>query len=96
VRRRRRRRGPGLRLERSGPWIAVVGLLVVLWCTVSTVLFAPWWGVVLAVALLLPQVWLVSRWARSRPAWSPLVPVAGLVAWVALAALGASLWDWHP
>ena len=96
MRRRRRRRGRGLRLERSGPWIAVVGLLMVLWCTVSTVLFAPWWGGALAVVLMLPQVWLVRRWSRTRPAWTPVVPVVGLLAWAALAVLGAQLWSWQP
>lgn len=95
MRRRRRRRGKGLRLERSGPWIAIAGLFVVLWCTLSTVLFAPWWGVALAIVLLVPQVWLVNRWARVRPSWSSVVPVLGLLAWTGLAVLGARLWDWH-
>lgn len=92
---RRRRRG-GLNLQRSGPWIGVVGLLMVLWCSVSTGLFAPWWGVVIAFALLVPQVWLVARWARTRPAWCVWVPVVGLVVWVGYAWLGAVLWDWSP
>lgn len=92
MRRRRRRRGAGL--DRSGPWIGVVGLLMVLWCSVATVLFAPWWGVVLAFALLVPQAWLVARWARPHPRWCVVVPVVGLVAWVGLAVLGATAWGW--
>ncbi|WP_456697560.1 hypothetical protein [Aeromicrobium sp. P5_D10] len=91
---RRRRRRRGLKLERSGPWIGVVGLLMVLWCSVSTVLFAPWWGVVIAMALLIPQVWLVARWARTRPTWCMWVPVAGVAVWVAYAVSGARLLDW--
>ncbi|MFI5425813.1 hypothetical protein [Aeromicrobium sp. UC242_57] len=91
--RRRRRRG-GLELERSGPWIGAVGLLMVLWCSVSTVLFAPWWGVVIALALLVPQVWLVVRWARTHPTWCMWVPVVGVVVWVVYAVAGARLLDW--
>lgn len=83
-----------LKLERSGPWIAVVGLIMMLWCTVSTVLFAPWWGVVLAFVLLVPQVWLVASWARTRPRQTIAVPVVGLLAWVGLAWIGANFWDW--
>ncbi|MCW2768704.1 MAG: hypothetical protein JWR27_137 [Aeromicrobium sp.] len=94
MRRRRRRRGRGLQLGRSGPWIGVAGLLVVLWCTVTTGLFAPWWGIVLAFVLLVPQVVLVSRWARTHPTWCMWVPVVGVLAWVALAWVGATAWDW--
>lgn len=83
-----------LKLERSGPWIAVVGLIMMLWCTVSTVLFAPWWGVVLAFLLLVPQVWLVAKWARTRPKQTIAVPLVGLLLWIGLAWLGANFWDW--
>lgn len=69
---------------------------MVLWCTVSTVLFAPWWGVVAAFALLVPQVWLVQRWARTRPTRCLWVPFAGLAAWLGLALVGAQLWGWAP
>lgn len=85
-----------VKLERSGPWIAIVGLVMVLWCSVSTALFAPWWGVVMAFALLLPQVVLVTRWARSRPRATVVVPVVGLLFWVALAYVGATFWGWSP
>jgi hypothetical protein len=85
-----------IQLDRSGPWIAVVGLVVVLWCSVSTLLFAPWWGVVLALALLVPQVWLVARWVRPHPRMTMAVPVVGLALWVGLAWLGATQWGWNP
>ena len=83
-----------LKLDRSGPWIAVVGLVMVLWCSVSTGLFAPWWGIVLAFALLIPQVWLVAKWARTRPRLTIAVPVVGLALWAGLAWFGATAWDW--
>ncbi|MGA8986879.1 hypothetical protein [Aeromicrobium sp.] len=85
-----------VQLDRSGPWIAIVGLFMVLWCSVSTVLFAPWWGVVLALLLLVPQVWLVARWARSRPRLTIAVPAGGLLLWVGLAWIGATQWGWSP
>lgn len=90
----RRRRRRGLKLERSGPWIGVVGLLMVLWCSVSTVLFAPWWGVVIAMALLIPQIWLLTRWARTHPAWCIWIPVAGLATWITYAWWGAATLSW--
>jgi hypothetical protein len=89
----RRRR---LDLDRSGPWIAVAGLFIVLWCTVTTWLFAPWWGVVLAFGLLIPQALLVKAWARTRPRLSMVVPVVGLFLWFALSYVGATSWDWNP
>lgn len=85
-----------LNLDRSGPWIAAVGLIMVLWCSVSTGLFAPWWGVAIAFALLIPQVWLVVRWARSRPRLTMAVPVVGLAVWIGFAWFGAAVWDWSP
>jgi hypothetical protein len=85
-----------VQLERSGPWIAIVGLVMVLWCSVSTGLFAPWWGVVLAFALLVPQVWLVARWARAKPRLTIAVPVVGLLVWAGLAWIGATYWGWSP
>lgn len=94
---RRRRRGRNrrrLRLQRSGPWIGVVGLFVVLWVSISTSLYAPWWAVVLICLLLVPQVVLVRRWATSRPHWCPWVPVGGAVAWFLVVLAGANWWGW--
>ena len=44
-----------IRLERSGPWIGVAGLFVLLWIAVASSQFAPWWGVVLFVVLLIQR-----------------------------------------
>ncbi len=93
MRRRRRRRG-GLRLERSGPWIAVVGLLVLLWLAFSTMIYAPWWGVLLHVATIVPIAVWVTRWTRTRPTASTFVPLAGLPLLAAVTALGVLLGDW--
>ncbi|MEO6605740.1 MAG: hypothetical protein ABIN55_09010 [Aeromicrobium sp.] len=92
---RRRRRSSGLKLERSGPWIAIIGLLMMLWCTIATGIYAPWWGILLAFVLLIPQVWLVAKWAKTKPKLTMVVPVVGLAAWALLSLVGAVLWDWH-
>ena len=91
---KRRRRRRNLKLDRSGPWIAIVGLLMVLWCSIATGIYAPWWGVAIAFALLVPQVWLVARWARTKPKLTMAVPVVGLAAWGLLSWFGAMWWDW--
>jgi len=93
VTRKRRRKGR-LKLDRSGPWIAIVGLLMVLWCSISTGIYAPWWGIAIALAFLVPQVWLVAKWARPKPRLTMAVPVVGLVAWALLSLAGAAWWGW--
>jgi hypothetical protein len=88
---RRRRR---LRLHRSGPWIGVVGLVVVLWLSISTAIYAPWWAVVLVCLLLVPQAVVLRRLALSRPQRCPWVPVVGAVVWFAVVLAGAQWWGW--
>jgi len=92
---RKRRRSRNLNLERSGPWIAIVGLLMVLWCSIATGIYAPWWGIALAFLLLVPQVWLVVKWAKPKPRLTMVVPVVGLAAWALLSLVGAVWWDWQ-
>lgn len=91
---RKRRRKGRLQLERSGPWIAVVGLLMVLLCSIATFVYAPWWGVLLALGLLIPQMRLVSKWAKTKPKLTMVVPVVGLAVWALLSLAGAVWWDW--
>lgn len=91
---KRRRRRRSLKLDRSGPWIAIVGLLMVLWCSIATFIYAPWWGVLLALALMVPQVLLVRKWATVKPKLTIAVPVVGLAAWALLSFVGAKWWGW--
>lgn len=83
-----------IRLDRSGPWIGVAGLFVLLWIAVASSQFAPWWGVVLFVVLLIPGAVLVSRWARPYPKRAAWVPVGNLAVWAIITALGLSFWGW--
>jgi hypothetical protein len=91
---RRRRRSRGLRLERSGPWIAVGGLLILLWLAIATSTYAPWWGVVLHVVVIVPLVPWVARWARGRPRACAFVPLVGLPLLAAVTAVGVGLGGW--
>jgi hypothetical protein len=85
-----------LKLERSGPWIGVGGLFVMLWLVISTVfLYAPWWGFLLHVVVLAAFVPLLRSWARTRPARCIWVPVYAFLAWCAINALGVLVFDWH-
>jgi hypothetical protein len=94
MKRRRRRGRGGLRLERSGPWIGVVGLLVLLWLAFSTMVYAPWWGVLVHILALTPIAVWTSRWARTRPAASTFVPLAGLPVLAIITAIGVGAGGW--
>lgn len=83
-----------MRLDRSGPWIGVVGLLVLVWLAISSLIYAPWWGVLLHVVAVAPVAAWTVRWARTRPAASAFVPLAGLPVLAAVTALGVGLGGW--
>lgn len=83
-----------LKLERSGPWIAVVGLACLLWIDIGSILFAPWWGVALMLLAWLVCAVLVLGWSRIHPARTAYVPVGGLVVWLAITYAGAQWWGW--
>ncbi len=92
--RRRRRRRTGVDLERSGPWVAVVGVVVLVWLAFSTMIYAPWWGVAIHLLAVVPVAVWVSRWARTRPAASTFVPIAGLPLLAVITAIGVSQGGW--
>lgn len=94
MRRRRRRRTSGVKLERSGPWIAVVGLVVLVWLAFSSMIYAPWWGVVIHLLMVVPIAVWVARWARTRPAASTFVPLAGLPLLAIVTAIGVTQGGW--
>jgi hypothetical protein len=83
-----------VRLSRSGPWIGYGGLACLLWLAIASALFAPWWGVVVMVAMWMVALALALGWTRPHPTWVAFVPLLGLVAWAALVTLGVAWWDW--
>lgn len=82
-------------LDRSGPWIGVGGVVTMVWLAISTAIYAPWWGVVLHLLLIVPQGIVLARLARTAPRRCPLVPAAGFAAWAALNALGILAFNWR-
>ena len=83
-----------LDLRRSGPWIGAGGLFVMLWLVVSTVLYAPWWGVLMHLVVLAAFVPRMARLAKERPERSTWVPLEAFLAWVAVNALGILVFSW--
>ena len=84
-----------LRLERSGPWIGVGGVFIHLWLAITTVLYAPWWGVALHVIAIAPPAVLVGRWAREQPRRCAWLPLLGVAIWATLNAIGIGLLGWR-
>jgi hypothetical protein len=84
-----------LKLERSGPWIGVTGLFVMLWLAITSVfLYAPWWGLVLHLVVLALFVPLLKSWARTQPARCIWIPAYAFLAWCAINALGVLVFGW--
>lgn len=84
-----------VRWERSGPWVAVGGLVVMVWLVISTVLYAPWWGVLLHGVALAVVASRLPTWSRRSPATSPGLVVVALLVWAAINALGVGLLGWR-
>lgn len=84
-----------LQLERSGPWIGVTGLVVMLWLVISTVLYAPWWGVLLHLVVLACFVPVLRRTIATSPARATWVPLYAVLAWFGVNAVGVWLFDWR-
>jgi hypothetical protein len=84
-----------LKLERSGPWIGVTGLFVMLWLAFTSVfLYAPWWGFVLHLIVLASFVPLLKSWAKTQPARCTWIPVYAFLAWCAINAIGVLVFGW--
>ena len=84
-----------LKLERSGPWIGVTGLFVMLWLVFTSVfLYAPWWGFVVHLVVLASFIPLLKSWARTQPARCIWIPSYAFLAWCAINALGVLVLGW--
>jgi hypothetical protein len=81
--------------ERAGPWIGVGGLVVMLWLVVSTVLYAPWWGVAVHLVVLACFVPVLRRRVATDPAGAQWVPLYAFLAWVGVNVLGVLALGWR-
>lgn len=88
----RRRRRPG----DLSPWpfVGVAGLVSVLFLYGAGGLFAPWWVVVLLIAVWLVLFVLACRWWTPRPRLVALLPVVATVLWFAVMVAGGVWLDW--
>jgi hypothetical protein len=80
--------------RRSGPWIGIAGLVVVLWFYLASGLVAPWWAVALLCAAWVCMLALSIRWATSRPYVVLAMPLVALALWLAVVASGARMLGW--
>lgn len=84
-----------LKLERSGPWIGIAGLAVVLWLVIaSSIFFLPWWGVILQLVVLGLFVSLLRSWAQTAPARCTWIPVYAFLAYFAVNVVGVLVFGW--
>lgn len=81
-----------MKLDRSGPWIGVTGVVIMLWLTFATLIFAPWWGVLIYLIPWVISVRFVAKWARTKPKQAAYVPLGGFAAWLLVSAVGAQFW----
>jgi hypothetical protein len=85
-----------LKLERSGPWIGVAGLCVVLWLViVSLLFFLPLWGLLVHLVVLALFVRLLRLWAQSKPARCTWIPAYAFLAYLAINAFGVIVLGWN-
>lgn len=88
----RRRQRPG----DISPWpfVGMAGLVSVLFLYGAGGLLAPWWVVVLLIAVWLVLFVLACRWWTPRPRVVALLPVVATVLWFAVMVAGGVWLDW--
>lgn len=83
------------RLRRSGGYVGMAGLAIVLLLDVASVRLFPWW-----LSVLLGVFWLVlfgaaARRFETRPLVVFWLPIAGLAVWLTLVLVGTLVWGWR-
>lgn len=75
--------------EQASPWpfVGMAGLAGALFLYVASVLFLPWWGVLLLVVIWAGLFVVACAWWTPRPTWVPAVAVVALLVWVAAVAV---------
>lgn len=83
-----------MQLRRSGPWIGIAGLVVVLWFYLTSGLVVPWWALALLCAAWVCMLVLSIRWATSRPYVVLAMPLIALALWLVVISVGAAMLGW--
>jgi hypothetical protein len=74
---------PPVRAKASpGPFVAMGAMACLFFLYGASVLFLPWWGVVLLYACWLVLFAVATRWFIPRPRGVLALPAVGLLAWV--------------
>ena len=81
-------------LRKSGSFIGVAGLAILLFMDLSAGSVLPTWGVLLLVAVWLVLFVQACRWFMSRPVGVFWLAVAGLAFWFLFLLGGQALWGW--
>lgn len=76
------------------PFVGMAGMACTFFLYAASGLVAPWWGVVLLLALWVALFVVASAWWTLHPRWVPGVAVLSLVLWFAVVAAGGALLGW--
>ncbi|GAA1147907.1 hypothetical protein [Nocardioides aquiterrae] len=69
------------------PFVGMAGMACAFFLYGASVLFAPWWVVVLLVLVWVALFVVARAWWTPRPRWVPGVAVVALLVWVGVVAL---------
>lgn len=69
------------------PFVGMAGMACAFFLYAASVLFAPWWSVLLMLVLWVALFVVACAWWSLHPRWVPGVAVAALLAWVGFVAL---------
>ena len=75
-------------------WIGIVGHVVVLGLYAVSGLVMPTWAVGVMLVIWVGLLLLAISLARTRPAWTLLVPVGAVALWVAIVSAGDAWLGW--
>jgi len=82
--------------HRASPWpfLAMIGMAGFFFVFAARGLVAPWYGVVLLMAIWVVLFFLATRWWTPYPQRTVWLPLIALVVGLAVLYLGEALFDW--
>jgi hypothetical protein len=73
------------------PFVGMAGMASVLFVYGASVLFLPWWAVVVLVVAWVALFVVACAWWTLHPTWVPWVAVAALAVWLAFLGVQAAV-----
>jgi hypothetical protein len=82
--------------HQASPWpfVAMIGMAGCFFLYAVSGLLAPWYGVVLLMAIWLVLFVVATRWWTPHPARTLILPVIALVVWIGVLTAGEALFGW--